>query len=90
MAIVGHDIAEHDVALRVQVGDWPAGTEGTAVSTYEDPALVELSGMPTDEPVDNLIVFPTDKLDVVWRPVIRPAGNESVSRRDRVTIRSTA
>ena len=41
MAIVRHDIAEHDVvALRAQVGDWPAGTEGTAVSIYEDAALV--------------------------------------------------
>jgi hypothetical protein len=23
--------------------------------------------MPMDEPLDNLIVFPADKLDVVWR-----------------------
>jgi hypothetical protein len=68
MATVRHDIAEHDVvALRARVGDWPAGTEGTAVSIYEDAALVELSDMPMDEPLDNLIVFPADKLDVVWR-----------------------
>jgi hypothetical protein len=51
MAIVRHEISEHDVlALRAKVGDWPAGTEGTSVSICEDAALVELSGMPIDEP----------------------------------------
>jgi hypothetical protein len=40
MAIVRNDIAEHDVvALRSQIGDWPAGTDATAVSIYEDAAL---------------------------------------------------
>lgn len=69
MAILRRDIAEHNVvALRAQVGDWPAGTAGTAVSIYENAALVEPSDMPMDEPLDNLIVFPADELDVVWRP----------------------
>jgi hypothetical protein len=73
MATVRHDIAEHDVvALRTQVGDWPAGTEGTAVSIYEDAALIELSGMPMEEPLDNLIVVPADQLDVTWRIADHP------------------
>lgn len=76
MAIVRHDIAEHDVvALRTQVGDWPAGTEGTAVSIYEEAALVELSGMPMEEPLDNLIVVPADKLEVIWRSGDPPRQN---------------
>lgn len=63
-----HDIAEHEVCvLRAQVGDWPAGTEGTAVSIYEDAVLIELSGLPMEEALDNLIVVPADKLEVVWR-----------------------
>jgi hypothetical protein len=44
-----------------------SGHGGTAVSIYEDAALVELSDMPMDEPLDNLIIFPADKLDVIWR-----------------------
>jgi hypothetical protein len=68
MAIVRHGIAEHDiVALRSQVGVWPAGTQGTAVSIYEDAALIELSGHPMEEALDNLVTVPTDKLEVVWR-----------------------
>ncbi|MBV9168412.1 MAG: hypothetical protein JO342_19915 [Solirubrobacterales bacterium] len=68
MATVKHNIAEQDVvALRAQIGDWPPGTEGTAVSIYEDAALIELTGMPMEEPLDNLIVVPADKLEVVWR-----------------------
>ena len=64
-----HDIAEHEVcALRSQVGDWPAGTEGTAVSIYEDEVLIELSGLPMEKPLDNLIIVPADRLEVVWRP----------------------
>jgi len=64
-----HHIAEHEVCtLRSQVGDWPAGTEGTAVGIYEDEGVIELSGLPMDEAPDNLIVVPADKLEVVWRP----------------------
>ena len=63
-----HDIAEHEVCtLRSQVGDWPAGTEGTAVCIYEDEVLIELSGLPMKEPLDNLIIVPADKLEVIWR-----------------------
>jgi hypothetical protein len=44
MATVRHAISEHDVVvLREPVGEWPAGTKGTAVSIYEDAALVEIS-----------------------------------------------
>ena len=64
-----HEIAEHEVCtLRSQVGDWPAGTEGTAVGIYEHEVLIELSGLPMKEALDNLIVVPADKLEVVWRP----------------------
>ncbi|HUA46026.1 MAG TPA: hypothetical protein VMA77_12400 [Solirubrobacteraceae bacterium] len=68
MATVKHNIGEHDVVvLREQVGDWPTGTEGTAVSIYEDAALIELSGHPMEEALDNLVTMPADKLEVVWR-----------------------
>jgi len=76
MAIVRHDIAEHDVvAVRTQVGDWPAGTKGTAVSIYEDAVLIELSGMPMEELLDNLVVVPADKLEVTWRAADHPSRN---------------
>jgi hypothetical protein len=69
MTTAKHQIAEHEVVvLREQVGDWPAGTEGTAVSIYEDAVLIELSGDPMEEPLDNLIIVPADKLEVIWRP----------------------
>jgi hypothetical protein len=43
-ATVKHAIKENDVvALRERVGDWPAGTVGTAVSIYDDAAVVEIS-----------------------------------------------
>lgn len=64
-----HDIVEHEVCtLRSQVGDWPAGTEGTAVSIYEDEVLIELSGLPMEDALDNLIIVPADKLEVIWSP----------------------
>ena len=67
MATVRHDIAEHDVvALKKQVGDWPAGTEGTAVSIYEDAALVEISDSKTGEALD-LVDVPAELLEVTWR-----------------------
>ena len=76
MATVKHNIAEHDVVvLRAQVGEWPAGTEGTAVSIYEDAALIELSGLPMEKPLDNLVVMPADKLEVIWRPGDPPRRN---------------
>lgn len=44
MTTVKHAIKENDVvALRERVGRWPAGTVGTAVSIYDDAALVEIS-----------------------------------------------
>lgn len=54
-----HAIAEHEVCiLRARVGDWPAGTEGTAVGIYEDEVLIELSDLPMEEALDNLISSP--------------------------------
>jgi hypothetical protein len=89
MAIVRHDIAEQDVvALRATVGDWPAGTEGTAVSIYEGAALIEVSGSPKDDTLDNLITVPADKVEAIWRPGDRPSGtwkpDGSLRSRERV------
>lgn len=68
MATVRHDIAEHDVvALRAKEGDWAAGTEGTAVSIYDDAVLVELSDIPMEEALDNLVIWPADKVEIIWR-----------------------
>lgn len=44
MAVTRQIIHENDVvALRDRVGQWPAGTIGTAVSIYDGAALVEVS-----------------------------------------------
>ena len=68
MATFRHDITEHDVvALRAHEDDWPAGTEGTAVSIYEDAILVELSDMPMEEALDNLVIWPANKVEIIWR-----------------------
>jgi hypothetical protein len=45
----------------------PSSCTSTARNTSDAP-LVELSGVPMDELLNNLIVLPADKLDVVWRP----------------------
>jgi hypothetical protein len=50
MGSAKHDIGEdHVVVLRERIGDWPAGTIGTAVTVYVDAALVE--GPRTRRPV---------------------------------------
>jgi hypothetical protein len=65
-----------------------------AVSIYEDSALIEVSSMPMEEPLDSLVVGPADKLEVIWRPVIRPRrsmeADGSHRRRDRTFNRSAA
>ena len=44
MAVAKQVIQENDVvALRARVGQWPAGTVGTAVSLYDGASLVEVS-----------------------------------------------
>jgi hypothetical protein len=44
MAIVRHEVSEHDVVVLCEpVGDWPAVTRGTAISVYDGSALVEIS-----------------------------------------------
>jgi hypothetical protein len=69
-----HDIGENDVVvLRERVGDWPAGTKGTAVRIYDDAALVEVSeNGPTGRALDMFVV-PADRLGVTWRVGEPPA-----------------
>lgn len=44
MRAATHAIQENDVIeLRQRVSEWPAGTRGTAISIYDDAALVEIS-----------------------------------------------
>ncbi len=44
MAVAKQIIHENDVvALREQVGQWPAGTVGAAVSLYDGASLVEVT-----------------------------------------------
>jgi hypothetical protein len=63
MAIVKHSTIENDVVkLLVPVGDWPAGTIGTAVSIYDDAALVEVSDDRTGEGLDMFLV-PAESLE---------------------------
>ena len=68
MATVKHAIQENDVVvLRERVGKWPAGTKGTAVSIYDDDALVEVSeNVPPGRALDMFVV-PADRLEVMWR-----------------------
>ena len=68
MRTVKHAIQENDVVvLRERVGDWPAGTKGTAVSVYDDAALVEVSeDVPPGRALDMFVV-PADQLEVTWR-----------------------
>jgi hypothetical protein len=66
MATVRGQITAHDVvALREQVGAWPAGTSGTVVSEHGDVKLIEVSD---DEGTTlDLIRAPVAKLDIVRR-----------------------
>jgi hypothetical protein len=68
MRTVKHAIQENDVVvLRERVGNWPAGTKGTAISIYDDAALVEVSeGRPPGRALDMFTV-PAEKLEVIWR-----------------------
>lgn len=72
MGTTMHDINEHDVVmLRERVEAWPAGTTGTAISIYEDAALVEVSEHETGEALDMFVV-PADQLEVTWRIADHP------------------
>lgn len=73
MATVKHAIKENDVvALRERVGDWPAGTVGTAVSIYDDAALVEIStDVPPGATLDMLDV-PFELLEIRWHSTAPP------------------
>jgi hypothetical protein len=67
MAVVKHVIEENDVvALRERVGPWPVGTVGTAISIYDDGALVEISDdAPPGEALD-MIDVPFKLLELRW------------------------
>ncbi len=66
MTVVKHRIEENDVvALRERAGPWRAGTIGTAVSLYEDGALVEVSDKETGEVFDMFDV-PFELLELRW------------------------
>lgn len=67
-ALDTNNIAEHDVvALRDQVGTWPAGTIGTGVNVYPEVALVEVSeDAPPGRTLDTFVV-PLDKLELRWQ-----------------------
>ena len=75
MATVKHAIQENDVVvLRERVGDWPAGTKGTAVSIYDDAALVEVSeDRPPGRALDMFVV-PAEQLEVTRRVADHPPG----------------
>jgi hypothetical protein len=95
MATTDNAIEEHDiVALRVPIDTWPAGTTGTAVSIYEDAALVEVAeDDPPGAALDNLLPVPFDQLELVWSHRTgwvdgwKPDG--SPNGRDRTAKRST-
>jgi hypothetical protein len=67
MRTVKHAIEENDVvALRVPAGAWPVGTTGTAISVYDDAALVEISeDQPPGRALD-MIVVPFSDLELRW------------------------
>jgi hypothetical protein len=68
MATDRHDIGEHEVvALKTEMADWPAGTDGTAVSVYDDAALVEVAeDDPPGSALDNLLTVPFEELELRW------------------------
>ena len=76
MATVKHTIKEDDVvALRERVGGWAAGTVGTAVSIYDDAALVEISeDVPPGATLDMLDV-PFELLELRPRHRTPPAND---------------
>jgi len=93
MAVVKHSIEENDVVvLRERVGGWAAGTQGTAVSIYDDAALVEVSDDVTGEGLDMFVV-PAELLEVTWRIADHPPAGwkpgGSPNGRDRASKRST-
>jgi hypothetical protein len=77
MAVVKHVIEENDVVvLRERVGSWPAGTVGTAISIYDDGALVEISEhAPPGEALD-MIDVPVQLLELRPRYKTPPADGE--------------
>ncbi len=76
MRTVKHAIQENDVVvLREPVGNWPAGTKGTAVSIYEDAALVEISENAPPGRTLDMFVVPADQLEVTWRVGDPPASS---------------
>jgi hypothetical protein len=96
MSTTKHAIEEHDVvALRVPIEPWPARTTGTAVSLYEDAALVEVAeDDPPGSALDNLLPVPFEQLEPCWSHRTgwvdgwKPDGSRN--GRDRADKRSAA
>ena len=71
MGIVKHSAIGNDVVkLLGPVGDWPADTIGTAVSIYDDAALVEVSKDRTGEGLD-LFSVPAESLEIQPRTCLK-------------------
>jgi hypothetical protein len=77
MRTVKHAIQENDVVvLRERVGDWLAGTKGTAISVYDDAALVEVSeDVPPGKALDTFVV-PAVQLEI--RPRSRSSSRDGM------------
>ena len=91
MGTVKHAIEENDVVvLQERVGKWPAGTKGTAVSIYDDAALVEVSeDVPPGRALDTFVV-PAAQLEghlAHRRPSAWRRGSLSRRKPGRQTIR---
>ncbi len=68
------ELQENDVVmLRERVGGSAAGTTGTAISVYDDVALVEVSDHVTGEALDMFAV-PAQLLEIKHRYPSSPAG----------------
>ena len=69
-----HGIEENDVVVLLErVRNWPVGTKGTAVSIYDDAALVEVSEDTPPGRALDMFVVPADRLEVTWRVGDPPA-----------------
>jgi hypothetical protein len=88
VGIVKHSMIENDVVkLLVPVGDRPVGTFGTAISTYDDVALVEVSDERTGEGLDMFIV-PAESLEIQPLPRSRRRTHGSEMEAPTVVIAS--
>ena len=59
--------------LRERAGGWAGGTTGTAISVYDEAAVVEVSGHLTGEALDMFAV-PAQLLEIQHHCASSPAG----------------